>query len=388
MSIDRWLRGYVRVFVKKDNSINFFNTLYKLGVSYGHKFDQDGYWVSIDQKTYSEIAMSLPTQETKEQTFVCGLPALLRKIKHRIGIPIGVALCICTYLFLSSFVWEIRIVGMEGHGTDLVMCDLEKKGLKEGAFFPNLDLDQIASEIMAESETVGFMSISREGTVITVTCKPFIQHESPFGEQATIGRNLVATTDAIVEEVLVTEGRPVAVAGAVVKKGDLLVSGIYETAVGVKIVQANGIVRGRLSKSIEIFVPFEQQIESVVSSSTYSYNISVLGNTFRLLQKKGQDTASMITQTKRVYLFDRIRLPVVIETRSRVTTESSLYRLSEVDCMDRAYSELKKQLAILLSDAELISKTVDGRFTNDGYRLICQVCYIENISQGLAFSYE
>lgn len=388
MSIERWLRGYVQFSVPEEKAREMFEVLYHRGISYGHRRIEGGYSVRVRQDEYQLLQKSVPQLFEEENPKAFGLPALLQSAFLRLGIPIGVLCCALVYLFLTSFVWEIRIEGMEGYGTEALMGELERQGLKEGAFFPKLDLDSICAHIMAESAQVSFINMTRRGTVIYAACIPYEEHPNPIFTKDGQGINLVASADAVIEEIIIEEGRPVIVKGAVVKKGDLLVSGIYETAVGTKLVRASGTVKGRLSQRIEIFVPFEQTVETAVEHETVSCSIEILGYDLRLFTKIGTDTEESLQHKERVYLFDRIRLPVVLKKSSILHTDSVKVHLSERDAMERAYLQLKNELTLLLSDADLVSKQVEGRFLDTGYELICYVTYVENIAEGLAFYYD
>ena len=192
-----------------------------------------------------------------ECSSILGLPRILAFMRERIGLLIGCVFGVMIFIVLSSFVWEVRIVGAQGYDEELIAFELAQLGAKEGAFIPQLDLDSVSSAYLENSQQMSWMNIYRKGTVLIVSCQPLAQNIPMLPDAKNKTVNLVATRDAIVEELLLESGRAIVTKGTVVKKGDLLVSGIYENSIGYFFADANGQVMGKVSETVEVFVPFE-----------------------------------------------------------------------------------------------------------------------------------
>ncbi|MBO7150486.1 MAG: sporulation protein YqfD, partial [Clostridia bacterium] len=385
----QYFSGYHRITVPYEHVASFIDELFKEGISYrvSKRKNKDGYLLFLSKKDVKALtqknAAFFENCSVSEQF---GFFRVLAKCKQRPGVPLGILLGTLLFVFLSCFVWEVRIEGLEGYNKDAVLSELEALGLCEGAFLPKTDLDAISAAFLTKSELVGWMNITKKGTVVFVSCRPYTVGELPPQDKVGVGANLVASKDAIIEEIAVKEGRVTVQKGEVIKEGDLLVSGIYEHALGSKIVYAKGEVKGRVQKTLTVFVPYESVVNRYTESRLERLEISVLGRTLCLFSRKNKAAGSLIESENRLYLFDRIRLPVTVKRQKSYQSEPQTVRISEADAVKAAYAKMKTETALLLRDGELLQKNVRAEFGESGYTLIYELLYCENIAQTIEFS--
>ena len=99
------------------------------------------------------------------------------------------------------------------------------------------------------------MSINIIGTHAEVQIR---EYEESKKEQETgvLGANIVAGKSGLVEDVRVYQGNVVVSSGMYVEKGDLLVSGLYDSErVGFRYTRASGEVMARTTSEILIEIP-------------------------------------------------------------------------------------------------------------------------------------
>ena len=207
-------------------------------------------------------------------------------------------------------------------------------------------------------------------------------------EKTGLGANLVASKNAIIEEIAVKEGRVTTQKGAVVQKGDLLVSGVYENALGSKIAYAKGEIKGKVEQTLKVFIPYETTVERRTESKLQRLEISILGRSICLFSRKGEEQTDSMESETRLYLFNRIRLPITVKRKISYETETQSVRISEAEAVKTAYAKMKTEVALLLKDGDLLRKTVHSEFKEDGYVLIYELLYCENIAETIEFSIE
>lgn len=384
-----YFSGYHRICVPPESVTSMINCLFQQEIAYRvSKKREDGNYVLFvpakDVKKLLQTHAPLFEKCTVSERF--GFFRFLLKCKKRPGVPIGICLGVLLYVFLSMFVWEVKIEGIDGFNKDAVLSDLEALGLCEGAFLPQTDLDGICAAYLSQSETVGWMNVTKKGTVVTVSCRPYTVGELSEKEKMGLGANLVASKNAIIEEIAVKEGRVTTQKGAVVQKGDLLVSGVYENALGSKIAYAKGEIKGKVEQTLKVFVPYETTVERRTESKLQRLEISILGRSICLFSRKDEKQTDSMESETRLYLFNRIRLPVTVKRKISYQTETQSVRISEAEAVKTAYAKMKTEVALLLKDGDLLRKTVHSEFKEDGYVLIYELLYCENIAQTIEFS--
>ncbi|MBQ3199717.1 MAG: sporulation protein YqfD [Firmicutes bacterium] len=169
-----------------------------------------------------------------------GLPFALRYLRGRKTLAVGMLLFALGLFALSQLVFAVQVLPQETlHRLDTaqvqrVAADL---GIKPGAVYRQLDIDEISRRIKAQIPEVSWVYIERSGTVVHIKVAERSIYPDEL-ENATRGA-IWANRDALVEEVLIKHGQAVAAHGDTVQKGDLLVSPLADG-------KADAIVRARV----------------------------------------------------------------------------------------------------------------------------------------------
>lgn len=310
-----------------------------------------------------------------------GMLPFLSKYKNRIGIPVGAILAILLFSFCSTRVWDVRISGNHRLSDTQVRTVLASAGLSEGCRSADLDTKKIAGEALLLSDDLAFVGINLRGTVAYVHIMEHVPKEKedvPLG-----GANLVASADAVVDSLSVKEGSVCVRPGRVVKKGDLLVSGITEGSTGNKLVYAAGEVYGRVEQHFEVSIPraYPQTIETKrvceeISLVFFGKNINIYHNTGNY-----PPTCDTIYEKRRLYLGRELRTPFEVVRKTVVTEESTTVLLEDEALVKLAYRRLYAGMQLSLQEGELLQKKLQGHFTEEGYTLSCDVTCLKNIAE-------
>lgn len=150
--------------------------------------------------------------------------SILFLMKKDIILPI-VFSCLILYI-LSNIVWKVDIENVEPMLQPVVKEELEQLGLYKGAWKPTIPGNEtIKLAILDHVDTLQYFNIYYEGTTyyIEAEMKDMQQEQVAGGPQ-----HLIANKNGVIEQFAITQGELKKAVNDVVKKGDLLVSGIIE----------------------------------------------------------------------------------------------------------------------------------------------------------------
>lgn len=310
-----------------------------------------------------------------------GLISSVLCIKERVGIIIGLIIMLTALYFSSSIVWKINVVGNETVTKEEIISELESSGLALGTFIPGIDYDELHNKVLLKSKHLSWISINIVGNVANVSVREKQKKESVT--QPTYS-NVVANSDGYIEQIKVINGKKVVSVGQVVKKGDILISGIIDSSsVGVRYEQANGEIFAYVNKKIKVKIPYKTTEKSYTgnryehkSYKIYNFPInfsSNYGNQLPLYDKiEHRELASFLGIES---------LPIEIITTILYEYENKEIELTKEEAIDRAFSELRNQMDIALKDAELVNKNVSTSYDEHGFYIDCELYCLENIAK-------
>ena len=103
-----------------------------------------------------------------ERAFCHGLPELFRRYRLRAGVFAGLLIFIASVTLSSFFIWDVNVTGNVSITAEEMQERLAAYGVREGAFIPALDMNDIASRILLEAGNISFLKINVHGTVARV----------------------------------------------------------------------------------------------------------------------------------------------------------------------------------------------------------------------------
>ncbi len=289
-----------------------------------------------------------------------GLIPLLYRYRHRLGLAAG-ALFGTLLLFVGSlFVWDITITGDGVIPESVILAEMEKSGLTLGTFIPALDTETLERRLALSLDGVSFVSLNLRGTVVHAELRTRAENPTPLDKLTP--SNLVARVGGQITALEITGGATKVTLGKIVKKGELLVSGIIDSdAVGYRTVRARGEVFARTTLSFSAEIPMEITEKIYTGEVKTRKSIKFFGKNLNFFGKDRFSSAfcDTIEETKRLYLFDRIRLPLFLVTKTYAYYEERPRTLTETEALDMAKRELLTKQREPLRDAEILSRRRD-----------------------------
>ncbi len=221
-----WLRGYLTVAIHGTAPERFINLCCNKQIYLWNLIrNGEDYQFQISVKNYRKLKpVAKKTGLIPRIRRRIGLPFLLHRYRKRKGFFAGILICVIAVYIMSLFIWDISILGGSKYTPEAMLKFLDEKGVYTGIRKKQVDCQEIEETIRLAYKDIGWVSAEIKGTrliiKITETNMP-----API-ILATAPSHIVATKDGIIKSIITRTGTPLVKAGDVVKKGDILVSGI------------------------------------------------------------------------------------------------------------------------------------------------------------------
>ena len=310
-----------------------------------------------------------------------GIPVILSRYKYRFGIFLGVILSAVMIIMAQSFVWNIEVTGNERLTTREVKEILDEHGFGIGSYIKGVDTDIIENQILIDSDEISWIAINISGTTASIELR---EREKTKAESTSAKpANLIAAKSGVVEEVRIYRGNCVVEAGRFVKKGELLVSGLYDSVqTGFRYTRASGEVFARTVEEFYIEIPFEYEAKSYTGEqycdkylNFFDYSINIYKNS-----GKKDDFYDKISIVEDCVLPGGVKTPFSITSESYLAYETVTVYRTPNEAEELAYFELESRLAEISESSILIQKTITPYLRNDRFMLHCVLVIIEDIA--------
>ncbi len=300
--------------------------------------------------------------------------------KDRVGLLIGVIMCAISLYIASLFIWDIRIEPIEGMENGEVEQILSDSGLYPGVYIPSLDMEKIQLNVLMKTDKLSYITVNVKGSVATVQGQRR-QDKTPTFDESKSPCNVVAREDGQIVRFQTEQGMVCRGVGDVVRKGELLISGMYEDEkLGMRSVHAKGNVYAEVSRHIEVDLPCTVYEKTYTGNSSEGLALSLFSGKLNIYGGQIYESCDEITERENFGILG-VKLPIVIHRtkRTEYTYEKKTY--SEQETYERAMEEFEERLSEICSDGELVQKDTAVVSDASGCRIVCNVTLITDIAQ-------
>lgn len=234
-----------------------------------------------------------------------GVPFFLAKFRRRYALLIGLALSVATVCVLSQFVLTIEVSGNENVSTAAILSELQRQGVRVGAYGPGLKLRQISQQSLLTLPDLAWMSVNLHGTRAEVLVREKLP--KPDLRDETTPANVVSDATGIILHMEVLDGQAAFQEGDTVLEGEVLISGVmdlkepkYATIdAGQRLVHARGNVFARTWRTLTAKLPLTAQVKDYTGEQKTGLSLVVMGHTvnFYGMTGIGMDKYDKITST-------------------------------------------------------------------------------------------
>lgn len=420
MKISDFLLSYTRIEFSEKCECAFFDYVLKCGIDvWGYRRTDNGFSVKCRKKYRKQICDVFGKSITESRDG--GLIVIKKFVLSHAGITLGlIAFIIISYLS-GSVLWDVRISGNDMTDDDRILTALEAAGVRPGAKISALETSKISVKFLSEVPEVSYITININGNVAYVDIIEAVKPEEK-ADKSRLGANVTAKSDGIIESITVTNGRAVVSGGKVVRKGELLISGISDGQNGSRISYAEGEVLARVSHDFIVEVPLTGTGRVYDSEKTVGYDITFFGHNISILKyndeserdastgKKSlagydgktygkgfifvgkllQNNGKYVTMESKEQLsiFGFIDLPVYTRKITAFGYYEKETEISRENAVKLAYRRLGSDISSTLSGAMIVSKSTEGYFSDGRFVLKSTVVCIENIAETVEFEKE
>lgn len=309
-----------------------------------------------------------------------GLWLILRRYRHRYGVPVGIGMFIAILLLSSRFIWSMDVTGNENISDDEVLARLDELGCSVGTYIPSIDFDKLHTDYLIKYNDTAWIAVNVSGTKATVELREIVTNPPVPDED--IPYNLVAAEDGIIESLEVYRGDPVVEPGLLVRKGELLVSGIRDFGERLGLVHARGRVIARVTREFTIEVPLEREVRIATGTEYSEKYLKILGFSIKFSGNTGNLPADCdkIVRESDVMLFDTLDLPVSVEETIYREYTTTTEQITEDEAKAEAYRQLRERMAELLSNGELVSREIESGLADAKYVISCKLELLRDIA--------
>ncbi len=342
---------------------------------------EDKFYFECSLLTAKKLEKLCSEQDVDYETKEGGIPKLLGKYRHRYGIFAGLFLSLLLFLLTNGLIWDIRIDGARHMTEAEVLEELNACGLRIGTPIKEIEADILQNRVLIYSDNISWISINLSGTVAHVE----IREAAPLPEQVEEpeATNLIATRDGQIEGFEEVRGNIAVKIGDLVREGDLLVGGIYDSAsLGFTYTRAKGKVYARVEDNIEIEIPLSYD-KKVYTGEVFSEKYLVFfDKEIKFYSNSGNlhTTCDTIDTVEYFSVFSGSELPFGIRTVKHLEYR---YESAQRDAEEAVELALYKLRCIEEEKGitDVISKSFSGEFFDDKYLLRCTSVSICNIAK-------
>ena len=383
--LDNFIFGYRKISVCEDDTARATSLLLNTGInarveSFGEIF--------VRERDFPKCKKALGGRIRYTESEILGFPRKCLDIRCKIGVFVGIIISVLLAIYFSGIVWDVRIEGNTSIPDTAITEALEDAGFHVGSSWRRSDFSKIENKALSGCDGISWININRRGTVAYVSVMEKGPSDKEDGVVHSKYANIIATEDCVIEEIRVVRGVAEVKVGDVVKKGDLLISGLLPDSANGELCYAEGSVVGRVGDSIEVVterkysksVPKKKMLNKI-SVKILNFSINIFKNSRNLTGEY-----DIIKDIDGFSIFGGKRLPFEIATEYSVVRELTEHSYSDKELVEITSLRLTEALSSLLSSSDLLRIKTTGAFTDTGYSMRADLVYLKEISTVLEFN--
>ena len=315
-----------------------------------------------------------------------GLPQWLKRMSARAGLVVGAVFALALIVLSGLFVWDVQVSGNVELTEGEVIEELRAFGFGVGSYLPALRVREIENRVLMASERIGWLSINTEGTVARVQVIEHIsgENEGESNSHSKLPANLVATRDGQIAYLELYRGNAVVTAGQAVKKGELLVSGLYDTlSGGFRWTRAAGRVMARTERTVVVEIPLSYEEKVYDEPILEGLEVHFFDFSYKIFKNSGnQDTlCDIIKYNSNLGQLGNNRLPLSLSRTEARPYHIEWQQRSAEEALLLCYEQLEETLASLSGEIQLLKKEIATEVGENSVILTCTITCIENIAE-------
>lgn len=318
-----------------------------------------------------------------------GIPLLYQKYKKRPGILVGAVLFFAIIISSQRIIWDFDITGNESIPDQEIIAALEAVGCSSGGLISKLDFGIIQNNCLIRAEELAWISVNMDGNLARVEVRE--KRTVPMKYAPVKGQfaNIVAAEDGVIELCHVKNGKAIVYPGNIVRKGDLLISGVIDIGEsGVRYEYADGEVMATVYREIESFVPFEMKKQAPTGKKKTEYQLKIFGKSINISPRGSIDynLYGKIVENEKLSLPFGITLPMWVTKTVFSEMREDTVMISESEALDIAEKDASAKLSQMADSLQMLSVSKESTTEETGVKVTLFVYGVTDISANYGFN--
>lgn len=378
-SIYNFLINKITIKIKGNNTERIIRRLKKNNIEILNlKYIDEGIVVKIYKKDYEKL-LSIKTIYEVDIINYSGLYNFKNKLLNNKFIIISILISLILLYLVTNLIFSIDIITNDSDMKLKIEEELNNNGISKYKFKKNYNqLQSIKNNILNKyRDQIEWIEIEVIGTKYIIRYEPRIQNNI---EENTNYRNIIASKDAIIKDMYITDGQIVKSKNTYVKKGDIIVSGYIYLNENIKdTVSSNGKVYGECWYNITITYPFKYYEEKETGKSKSVIVIKLFNREIELFNFSKYKSKKTIDKT----LLKNNILPIKLMYQKQKEITIIDENNTEKEVIEKAINYSKQKLENKLNNDEYINdyKILNKEVFSDSIKLNVFFSVIENITE-------
>ena len=226
-----FLTGYVKAEISGEETGRLLSLAAKENIRFfGYKGEKESVKVSLKIKDYKKLLKIKRKLKVKiKRLEKRGVPFLLHPYKKRLGLISGFVFGVIIVIMMSGRVWVLKSEGSLIYKESEVLKYAESFGITLGMKQSDINPHKTANKLLYTLKGVDFVSVNTDGALVNIVIKDsVIKPEIKEGEKGEV-RNVIARSDGVIKYIEASDGMVKVKVNEAVKKGDLLITGLWDT---------------------------------------------------------------------------------------------------------------------------------------------------------------
>ncbi|KIL44448.1 sporulation protein YqfD [Jeotgalibacillus soli] len=169
-------------------------------------------------------------------------------------------------IVLSQFLWSIELAGATPEIQQEVKEALKEQGIRSGRLQRSLPKENdVASALYKHVDKLSWMGMEWKGTTLIIRLK---EKQGMLFEENNQPSHIVAAKTGTIQSMLIEAGQPIEKVNSVVKKGQIIVSGLVGREEDQKAVASKGVVLAETWYEVNVAMPLTLTREELTGEET------------------------------------------------------------------------------------------------------------------------
>lgn len=310
----------VKITAASPSEVLFFAeraNIYLLKVSYADAFSLV---ITLFRKDLASLERLCEKKGYSLQTeSKAGLYWAFQALWKRPVLIIGLLIIFALTLWAPGRIFFVRIEGNSEVANNLILEEASRCGIHFGASRAQVRSEKIKNALMQRLPQLQWAGVNTYGCVAVISVN---ERETPEQTDKNEGVfSIVASVDAVIREITVTNGTPKCAAGEAVNAGQTLISGYTDCGISIRAGKAEGEVYGETKRTLSAVFPIQYAARTEKCTSIKKYSLIIGKKRINFNNNSG----ILNSECVRIYSEQYISLPGGFQLPVAIVTEAYIF---------------------------------------------------------------